>query len=152
MTSLTLFVRRLRRFIKTGKLTTLKEAFIAGSHLLMHTAKVIVAVILIYKFFSVIGSTYTIKPFSVPKDLAEKRGYTGATVIKKIMDEREKILYFNDSSTSQSRIFFRATSKKNKVIEAEIEEGKEYGFMDIDGIFKTGKKYWVFGIKLFLVK
>ncbi len=144
MTTLTLFVRRLRRFIKTGKLIALKEAFIAGSHLLMHTAKVIVAVILIYKFFSVIGSTYTIKPFSVPKELAES-GYTSTTVIKKIMEEREKILNYNDGSTSQSRIFFRATSKKKKVIETEIEEGKEFGALDIDAIFKTGKK--ILGIR-----
>lgn len=139
MTSLTLFVRRLRRFVKTGKLIAFKEAFIAGSHLLMHTAKVIIAVILIYKFFSAIGSTYTIKPFSVPQKLAES-GYTSTAVIKKIMEEREKILNYNDGSTSQSRIFFRATSKKKKVIETEIEEGKEFGALDIDAIFKTGKK------------
>ena len=56
------------------------------------------------------------------------------------MEEREKILNYNDGSTSQSRIFFRATSKKKKVIETEIEEGKEFGALDIDAIFKTGKK------------
>lgn len=139
MTQLKTFLTRLRSYFKTGNIKALKEAYIAGSHLLMHTFKVVIVLLLIFKFYSILGKNYTIKPFSVPKDLAES-GFTGATVIKKIMDAHQKILHYNDSSTSQSRIFFRATSKKNILIDAQIEEGKETGVLDIDGIFKTGKR------------
>lgn len=139
MTQLKTFLTRLRSYFKTGNIKALKEAFIAGSHLLMHTFKVAVVLLLILKFYKISSNSYTIKPFSVSKFLTE-RGFTGETVIKKIMDERQKILYYNDGSTSQSRIFFRATSKKKVVFETEIEKGKESGPLDIDGIFKTGKK------------
>lgn len=139
MTQLKTFLTRLRSYFKTGNIKALKEAFIAGSHLLMHTFKVAIVLLLIFKFYSILGKTYTIKPFSVPKDLVES-GFTGATVIKKIMDAHQKILHYNDSSTSQSRVFFRATSKKTLLIDAQIEEGKETGILDIDGIFKTGKR------------
>ncbi len=140
MTQLKTFLTRLRSYFKTGNIKALKEAFIAGSHLLMHTFKVAIVLLLILKFYKISSNSYTIKPFSVSKFLTE-RGFTGETVIKKIMDERQNILHYNDGSTSQSRIFFRATSKKKDgIIETKIEEGKESGALDIDGIFKTGKK------------
>ena len=140
MTQLRTFLTRLRSYFKTGNIKALKEAFIAGSHLLMVAFKVTIVILLIVKFYKINNSnSYTLKPFSVPEELI-KSGFTGETVIKKIMDERQKILYYNDSSTSQSRIFFRATSKKNVFIETKIEESKESGPLDIDGIFKAGKK------------
>ena len=117
MTQLKTFLTRLRSYFKTGNIKALKEAFIAGSHLLLVAFKVTIVLLLILKFYKINNTnSYIIKPFSVTEELA-KKGFTGETVIKKIMDEYAKILNYNDSSTSQSRIFFRATSKKIKPLQ-----------------------------------
>ena len=110
--------------------------------------KVIVAATLIYQFCcSIFSNNYTLKPFSVTKEM-EECGLKGTAVIEQIYDSMTDIINFKDSSTSRANAFRQLGKayEKPKII-TNIDEGKEAGSFDPDSWFKTGRKLFGFSEK-----
>ena len=110
--------------------------------------KVIVAATIIYQFCcSIFSNNYTLKPFSVPKEM-EERGLKGTAVIEQIYDSMTVIINFKDSSTSRANAFRQLGKdyEKYKIIK-NVEEGKEAGSFDPDNWFKTARKLFGFSEK-----